>query len=49
MLAIIEWHGDRLIVCYDLERGERPVSRQPALDQLLLSITYERAVNRRLS
>jgi uncharacterized protein (TIGR03067 family) len=49
LLAIIELDADRLIVCYDLERRERPASRQPALEQLLLSITYQRAANRRLS
>jgi uncharacterized protein (TIGR03067 family) len=49
MLAIIELQADRLIVCYDLERRERPSSWKAALDQLLLSITYERAPNRRLS
>jgi hypothetical protein len=40
--AIIELDGDRLCVCYDLERGERPGSMRPAQDQLLLSITYAR-------
>jgi uncharacterized protein (TIGR03067 family) len=44
MLAIIELDGDRLCVCYDLEHGERPSSMQPKVDQLLLSITYVRAV-----
>jgi uncharacterized protein (TIGR03067 family) len=43
MLAIIELDGDRLCVCYDLERDERPASMQPQVDQLLLSITYVRA------
>jgi uncharacterized protein (TIGR03067 family) len=43
MLAIIELDGDRLCVCYDLERAERPASMQPKIDQLLLSITYARA------
>lgn len=43
MLAIIELDGDRLCVCYDLERSERPSSMQPGTDQLLLSITYVRA------
>jgi uncharacterized protein (TIGR03067 family) len=43
LLAIIELDADRLCVCYDLERGERPSSMQPSLDQLLLSITYVRA------
>lgn len=48
MLAIIEFDGDRLCVCYDLERSERPSSMQPATDQLLLSITYARAAPARL-
>jgi uncharacterized protein (TIGR03067 family) len=48
MLAIIELDADRLCVCYDLERGERPSSMQPKLDQLLLSITYARAAVTRL-
>jgi uncharacterized protein (TIGR03067 family) len=48
MLAIIELDGDRLCVCYDLERGERPASMQPKLDQLLLSITFVRAAAVRL-
>ena len=43
MLAIIELDGDRLCICYDLERGERPLSMRPTVDQLLLSITYVRA------
>ena len=41
--AIIELDADRLCVCYDLERGERPLSMRPTVDQLLLSITYVRA------
>jgi uncharacterized protein (TIGR03067 family) len=48
MLAIIEFDGDRLCVCYDLERSERPSSMQPGADQLLLSITYVRATSARL-
>jgi uncharacterized protein (TIGR03067 family) len=48
MLAIIELEGDRLRVCYDLERGMRPSSMQPETDQLLLSITYLRAAAGRL-
>jgi uncharacterized protein (TIGR03067 family) len=48
MLAIIELDGDRLCVCYDLERGERPLSMRPRADQLLLSITYVRAAPARL-
>jgi uncharacterized protein (TIGR03067 family) len=43
LLAIIEVDGDRLCVCYDLERSERPASMRPEIDQLLLSITYVRA------
>jgi uncharacterized protein (TIGR03067 family) len=48
MRAIIELDGDRLCVCYDLERGERPSRMQPNIDQLLLSITYVRAAAARL-
>jgi uncharacterized protein (TIGR03067 family) len=40
--AIIDLDGDRLCVCYDLEHGTRPASMRPQVDQLLLSITYER-------
>lgn len=43
MLAIFELDGDRLTVCYDLERMERPAGMEAREDQLLLSITYERA------
>jgi uncharacterized protein (TIGR03067 family) len=44
MLAIFELEGDRLTVCYDLERAERPADMRPHdEDQLLLSITYARA------
>jgi uncharacterized protein (TIGR03067 family) len=43
LLAIIELDADRLYVCYDLERDERPSSMRPGRDQLLLSITYVRA------
>ncbi len=49
MLAIIEHDGDRLCVCYDLERSERPASMQAGTDQLLLSITYVRAAAVRLN
>jgi len=49
MLAIIELDGDRLCVCYDLERSERPSSMQAGTDQLLLSITYARAAAARPS
>ncbi len=44
MLAIYQLDGDSLTVCYDLESGERPPSMQPKQDQLLLSITYARAL-----
>jgi uncharacterized protein (TIGR03067 family) len=43
MRAIIALEGERLRVCYDLESEERPASMRPELDQLLLSITYERS------
>ncbi|HZO23617.1 MAG TPA: TIGR03067 domain-containing protein [Steroidobacteraceae bacterium] len=43
MLAIFELTGDRLTVCYDLDGAERPLNMQAQEDQLLLSITYERA------
>jgi uncharacterized protein (TIGR03067 family) len=43
MLAIFELQGDRLTVCYDLNGTERPSNMEACADQLLLSITYERA------
>jgi uncharacterized protein (TIGR03067 family) len=43
MLAIFELQGDRLTVCYDLNGQERPANMEADADQLLLSITYERA------
>lgn len=43
MLAIYALDADRLTVCYDLDGKERPSNMQPHGDQLLLSITYERA------
>jgi len=43
MLAIFELTDDRLTVCYDLDGKDRPAGMQPREDQLLLSITYERA------
>jgi uncharacterized protein (TIGR03067 family) len=43
MLAIFELEGNRLTVCYDLDGTNRPAHMQPHEDQLLLSITYERA------
>jgi uncharacterized protein (TIGR03067 family) len=44
LLGIFSLDGDRLVVCYDLEEGtERPQQMQAREDQLLLSITYERA------
>jgi uncharacterized protein (TIGR03067 family) len=45
MLAIYQLEADRLTVCYDLDGHERPVDMQPREDQLLLSITYERALS----
>lgn len=44
MLAIYELTADRLTVCYDLDGKERPSDMQPSEDQLLLSITYTRAL-----
>lgn len=44
MLAIYELEGDQLTVCYDLEGAERPAGMEPQEDQLLLSITYARAL-----
>ena len=43
MLAIFDLSDDRLVVCYDLDGGGRPLNMQAQDDQLLLSITYERA------
>ncbi|HEY3786564.1 MAG TPA: TIGR03067 domain-containing protein [Steroidobacteraceae bacterium] len=43
MLAIYELSGNRLTVCYDLDGTARPINMQAQEDQLLLSITYERA------
>jgi uncharacterized protein (TIGR03067 family) len=43
MLAIFELEGDHLTVCYDLDGNKRPENMQVQEDQLLLSITYERA------
>ena len=44
MHAIYELHGDHLTVCYDLDGAARPTNMQPQDDQLLLSITYARAL-----
>jgi uncharacterized protein (TIGR03067 family) len=44
MLAIYQLEEDRLTVCYDLDGQERPIDMQPRADQLLLSITYARAL-----
>jgi len=44
MLAIYELEGDRLTLCYDLDGTARPIDMQPQDDQLLLSITYARAL-----
>jgi len=43
MLAIFELKGDQLTVCYDLDGRKRPQNMQVDEDELLLSITYERA------
>jgi uncharacterized protein (TIGR03067 family) len=42
--AIVALQDDRLCVCYDLECDARPHSWQAEAGQLLLSITYVRAV-----
>ena len=44
MLAIFQLEADRLTVCYDLDGEERPSDLQAGDDQLLLSITYTRAL-----
>jgi len=44
MLAIYQLDADHLTVCYDLDGKERPSDMQPRDDQLLLSITYARAL-----
>ena len=44
MHAIYELNGDHLTVCYDLDGAARPSNMQPQDDQLLLSITYARAL-----
>ncbi len=44
MLAIFELEADRLTVCYDLDGKERPSDMRSREDQLLLSITYTRAL-----
>jgi uncharacterized protein (TIGR03067 family) len=43
LLAIFELQDNRLTVCYNLEGQNRPANMQAQDDQLLLSITYERA------
>jgi uncharacterized protein (TIGR03067 family) len=43
MRAIIEFDGNRLCICYDLECERRPETMRAAGDQLLLLITYARA------
>ena len=49
MLAIFELTDDRLTVCYNLEGGSRPGRMQAQHevqgDQMMLSITYERATS----
>jgi uncharacterized protein (TIGR03067 family) len=43
LLAIFELQDDRLTVCYNLDGHNRPANMQAEGDQMLLSITYERA------
>jgi uncharacterized protein (TIGR03067 family) len=43
MLAIFELRDNRLTVCYNLDGNSRPANMQAHDDQLLLSITYQRA------
>ena len=43
MLAMFELTDDRLTVCYHLDGGARPGDLLPLGEQMLLSITYERA------
>jgi uncharacterized protein (TIGR03067 family) len=45
MLAIYQLEADRLKVCYDLDGTQRPADMQVREDQLLLSITYARALS----
>lgn len=45
MLAIFELADDRLTVCYNLEGDGRPGNLQSQEEQILLSITYERATS----
>ena len=51
MLALFELEDDRLTVCYNLDGNDRPANMQAHedQDQLLLSITYERAAGGVLS
>ena len=44
MLAIYELNADRLTVCYDLDGRERPADMKSHEDQLLLTISYARAL-----
>ena len=44
MLAIYELSADRLTVCYDLDGSKRPVDMKSQEDQLLLTISYARAL-----
>lgn len=44
MLAIYQLDADRLTVCYDIDGKERPSDMQSNDEQLLLSITYTRAL-----
>jgi uncharacterized protein (TIGR03067 family) len=44
MLAIYRLEGDNLTVCYDLDGTDRPADMHTRQDQMLLSITYARAL-----
>jgi uncharacterized protein (TIGR03067 family) len=45
LLALVALDGDRLCVCYDLERAERPSGWLAQGEQLLLTVTYARAAS----
>ncbi len=44
MLAIYRLEGQNLTVCYDLDGTDRPADMRCRQDQMLLSITYARAL-----
>jgi uncharacterized protein (TIGR03067 family) len=49
MLALFDLKDDRLTVCYNLDGTNRPAHMEAQEDQLLLSITYQRAAGVQLS